>query len=139
MLDANTYYLNEYEHSQSILERDWELSKPQKCDDVIEYAKKIMEGLVSKQEFAWVFNDFYLDGDFDGDIYADGFQEALDKWNLGGDFTTQDEIDMIWSIAKASLEGSSHILFDVELDELCTYATGEDYTRLMIKQVVYDN
>jgi len=139
MLDANTYYLNEYEHSQSILERDWELSKPQKCDDVIEYAKKIMEGLVSRQEFAWVFNDFYIDSDFDGDIYVDGFQEALDKWNLGEDFTTQDEIDMIWSIAKSSLEGASHVLFDVELDELCTYATGEDYTRLMIKQVVYDN
>lgn len=137
MLDSNTHYLNSYEHNQSLLEQQWELSLPEKQEAVIAYAKKIMEGLVSKQEFAWVFNDFYLDGDFDGDIYVDGFQEALDKWNLGEDFTTQDEIDMIWSIAKASLEGSSHILFDVELDELCTYSGGEDNCSRMIKKVIY--
>jgi len=137
--DENTFALNNYMHQQDSLEKDWELSKPEKCDDVIEYAKKIMEGGVSKQEFAWVFNDFYLDGDFDDDIYVDGFQEALDKWNLGEDFTTQDEIDMIWSIAKTALEGSSHILFDVELDELCTYSSGENNCSRMIKKVIYDN
>lgn len=144
--DENTFALNNYMHQQDSLEKDWELSKPQKCDDVIEYAKQIMEGKVSNQEFAWVFNDFYINSDFDGDIYVDGFQEALDKWNAGvvqsniasiGSFDTQDEIDMIWSIAKASLEGSSHILFDVELDELCTYASGENNCSRMIKKVIY--
>lgn len=138
MLCSNTHYLSIYEHNQSLLEDEWELSKPQKCDDVVDYAKKIMEGNVSGQEFYWVFNDFYIDSDLDGDIYVDGFQEALDKWNLGEDFTTQDEIDMIWSIAKAAIEGASHILFDVELDELSTWSSGKDHTNLMIKQVIYD-
>ena len=137
MLDSNTHYLNSYEHNQSLLEQQWELSLPEKQEAVIAYAKKIMEGLVDSEEFAWVFSEYYEDSDFDGDIYVDGFQEALDKWNLGEDFTTQDEIDMIWSIAKASLDGSSHILFDVELDELSTWASGENNCSRMIKKVIY--
>jgi len=116
--DENTFALNNYMHQQDSLEKDWELSKPEKCDDVIEYAKKIMEGGVSKQEFAWVFNDFYLDGDFDDDIYVDGFQEALDKWNLGNPPSDELEYEMLWKIAHTSLDGASQILYDIEFESL---------------------
>lgn len=136
MLDANTYYLNEYEHSQSILERDWELSKPQKCDDVIEYAKKLMEGLVSKQEFAWVFTRFYVDSDFDGDIFLDGFMQALKAWRDGLDFTNE-EVQWLQGIAEDALNGASLILFDVELEELTIEVNGKDNLKQMIDEVVY--
>jgi len=136
MLDENSYHLSIYEHNLSILEQQWESSKPEKCEQVVEYAIKIMEGLVSNQEFNWVFNDHYNDGDFDGDVYVDGFQEVLDKWNLGEDLTPE-QTEQLKGITLSALEGSSHILFDVELDELSTWSTGEDHTRLMIKQVIY--
>jgi hypothetical protein len=135
-IDGNTSALNNYEHNQSLLEQQWELSKPEKCEQVVEYAIKIMEGLVSNQEFNWVFNDYYLESDEDGEVFTVNFTETLHLWNLGEDLTPE-QTEQLKDIALAALEGSSHILFDVELDELSTWSTGEDRRQLMIKGVIY--
>jgi hypothetical protein len=133
---SNTQALSDYEHNQSLLEQQWKSSKPEKCEQVVDYATKLMEGLVSNQEFNWVFTRFYIDSDEDGDVYSDDFTKTLRLWNLGEDLTPE-QTEQIKDIALSALEGASHILFDVELDELSTWSTGEDYTRLMIKQVIY--
>ena len=132
-LDANTIVESNYQFSQDQLQKDWELSKPQKCDDVVDYARKIMRGEVSKQEFNYTFNDFYQD---DGE-WEDGFQEALDVYSLGGVNSLNDKL--LNSIVLAGLEGASQILFDTELDELSTWSQGEDNTNRMIKEVLNDN
>lgn len=118
MLDSNTHYLNIYEHNQSLLETQWELSLPEKREAVIAYAKKIMEGLVDSEEFAWVFAEYYEDSDFDGDIYVDGFEEALDNYNLGNPPSEELEYEMLWKIAHSGLEGTSQILYDTEFESL---------------------
>jgi len=118
MLDSNTHYLNSYEHNQSLLEQQWELSLPEKQEAVIAYAKKIMEGLVDSEEFAWVFSEYYEDSDFDGDIYVDGFEEALDNYNLGNPPSDELEYEMLWKIAHTSLDGASQILYDIEFESL---------------------
>lgn len=118
MLDSNTHYLNSYEHNQSLLETQWELSLPEKQEAVIAYACKIMEGLVDSEEFAWVFSEYYEDSDFDGDIYVDGFEEALDNYNLGNPPSEELEYEMLWKIAHSGLEGASQILYDTEFESL---------------------
>ena len=118
MLDSNTHYLNSYEHNQSLLETQWELSLPEKQEAVIAYACKIMEGLVDYEEFAWVFAEYYEDSDFDGNIYVDGFDEALDNWNLGNPPSEELEYEMLWKIAHTSLDGASQILYDTEFESL---------------------
>lgn len=118
MLDSNTHYLNIYEHNQSLLETQWELSLPEKQEAVIAYAKKIMEGLVDSEEFAWVFAEYYEDSDFDGDIYVDGFEEALDNYNLGQPPSDEIEYEMLWKIAHSALEGASQLLYDIEWEDL---------------------
>lgn len=118
MLDSNTHYLNSYEHNQSLLETQWELSLPEKQEAVIAYAKKIMEGLVDSEEFAWVFAEYYEDSDFDGDIYVDGFEEALDNYNLGQPPSDEIEYEMLWKIAHSALEGASQLLYDIEWEDL---------------------
>ena len=118
MLDSNTHYLNSYEHNQSLLETQWELSLPEKQEAVIAYACKIMEGLVDSEEFAWVFAEYYEDSDFDGNIYVDGFDEALDNWNLGNPPSEELEYEMLWKIAHTSLDGASQILYDTEFESL---------------------
>lgn len=118
MLDSNTHYLNEYEINSVLLDQQWELDLPNKRGAVIEHAKKIMEGLVSQEEFAWVFSEYYEDSDFDGDIYVDGFSEALDNWCLGNPPQDEVEYEMLWKIVQSSLEGASQILYDVEWEEL---------------------
>ena len=118
MLDSNTHYLNSYEHNQSLLEQQWELSLSEKQEAVIAYACKIMEGLVDSEEFAWVFSEYYEDSDFDGNIYVDGFEEALDNWNLGNPPSEELEYEMLWKIAHTSLDGASQILYDIEFESL---------------------
>jgi hypothetical protein len=118
MLDSNTHYLNSYEHNQSLLETQWGLSLPEKQEAVIAYACKIMEGLVDSEEFAWVFSEYYEDSDFDGDIYVDGFEEALDNWNLGNPPSEELEYEMLWKIAHTALDGASQILYDIEFESL---------------------
>ena len=118
MLDSNTHYLNSYEHNQSLLETQWELSLPEKQEAVIAYACKIMEGLVDYEEFAWVFAEYYEDSDFDGNIYVDGFDEALDNWNLGNPPSDEIEYEMLWKIAHSALEGASQLLYDIEWEDL---------------------
>lgn len=118
MLDSNTHYLNEYEINSVLLEQQWELDLPNKREAVIEYSKKIMEGLVAEEEFAWVFSEYYEDSDFDGDIYIDGFSEALDNWCLGNPPQDEIEYEMLWKIVQSSLEGASQILYDIEWEEL---------------------
>jgi hypothetical protein len=128
MLDSNTHYLNEYEHNQSLLETQWELSPPEKqeaviayackIEAVIAYACKIMEGLVDSEEFAWVFSEYYEDSDFDGDIYVDGFEEALDNWNLGNPPSEELECEMLWKITHSALDGASQSLYNIEFEEL---------------------
>ena len=118
MLDSNTHYLNSYEHNQSLLETQWELSLPEKQEAVITYACKIMEGLVDSEEFAWVFAEYYEDSDFDGDIYVDGFEEALDNYNLGNPPSDEIEYEMLWKIAHSALEGASQLLYDIEWEDL---------------------
>ena len=118
MLDSNTHYLNSYEHNQSLLETQWELSLPEKQEAVIAYACKIMEGLVDYEEFAWVFSEYYEDSDFDGDIYVDGFEEALDNYNLGNPPSDEIEYEMLWKIAHSALEGASQLLYDIEWEDL---------------------
>lgn len=116
--DGNTSALNNYIHNQAVLEAQWELDLPNKREAVIEYAKKIMEGLVAQEEFAWVFSEYYEDSDFDGDIYVDGFSEALDNWNLGIPPSDELEYEMLWKIVHSALSGASEILYDVEWEEL---------------------
>lgn len=118
MLDSNTHYLNSYEHNQSLLEQQWELSLPEKQEAVIDYAIKIMEGLVSNEEFNYVFSEFYEDSDDDGDIYTDGFCEALDNWGDGVPPEDELEAEMLYKIAHSSLEGAAQTLYDVEWEEL---------------------
>lgn len=118
MLDSNTHYLNQYEINSVLLDQQWELDLPNKREAVIEYAKKIMEGLVAQEEFAWVFSEYYEDSDFDGDIYVDGFSEALDNWCLGNPPQDEIEYDMLWKITHSALEGASQILYDIEWEEL---------------------
>jgi hypothetical protein len=118
MLDSNTHHLNEYEINSALLEQQWELDLPNKQEAVIEYAIKIMEGLVSNEEFNYVFAEFYEDSDDDGDIYTDGFCEALDNWSMG--FNPKDELEaeMLYKIAHSSLEGAAQNLYDIEWEEL---------------------
>lgn len=116
--DGNTSSLNNYLHNQDVLESQWELDLPNKQEAVIEYCKKIMEGLVAQEEFAWVFSEYYEDSDFDGDIYVDGFSEALDNWCLGKPPQDEIEYEMLWKIVQSSLEGASQILYDIEWEEL---------------------
>ena len=118
MLDSNTHYLNSYEHNQSLLETQWELSLPEKQEAVIAYACKIMEGLVDSEEFAWVFSEYYEDSDFDGDIYVDGFEEALDNYNLGNPPSEELEYEMLWKIAHTALSGASEINYDTSFEDL---------------------
>lgn len=118
MLDSNTHYLNEYEINSALLDQQWELDLPNKREVVIEYAKKIMEGLVAQEEFAWVFSEYYEDSDFDGDTYVDGFSEALDNWCLGAPPKDEIEYEMLWKIVHSALEGASQILYDIEWEEL---------------------
>lgn len=118
MLDSNTFHLNNYEHNQAMLENQWEASLPEKRVAVIEYAQKIMEGLVDSKEFAYVFSEYYEDGDFDGDIYVDGFDEALDNWNAGVNPSDEIEAEMLWNIAKSALCGAAELLYDIEVDEM---------------------
>lgn len=118
MLDSNTHYLNSYEHNQSLLEQQWELSLPEKQEAVIDYAIKIMEGLVSNEEFNYVFSEFYEDSDDDGDIYTDGFCEALDNWSQGLSPKDELEAEILYKIAHSSLEGASKNLYDIEWEEL---------------------
>lgn len=118
MLDSNTHYLNEYEINSALLDQQWELDLPNKREAVIEYAKKIMEGLVAQEEFAWVFSEYYEDSDFDGDTYVDGFSEALDNWCLGAPPKDEIEYEMLWKIVHSALEGASQILYDIEWEEL---------------------
>jgi len=118
MLDSNTAALNTYLYQQDHLEQQWGLTMKEKQEAVIEYAKKIMEGLVDNEEFRWVFAEYYEDSDFDGDIYVEGFEEALDNWQLR--IPPQDEVEyeMLWNIIHSSLEGASQILYDIEFEEL---------------------
>ncbi len=118
MLDSNTHYLNEYEINSVLLEQQWELSLPEKQEAVIEYAIKIMDGLVDFEEFAWVFAEYYEDSDFDGNIYVDVFEEALGNLNLGHPPSDEIECEMLWKIAHSALSGASQILYDIEFDEL---------------------
>ena len=118
MLDSNTHYLNEYEINSALLEQQWELDLPNKQEAVIEYAIKIMEGLVSNEEFNYVFAEFYEDSDDDGDIYTDGFCEALDNWGDGVPPEDELEAEMLYKIAHSSLEGAAQNLYDIEWEEL---------------------
>lgn len=118
MLDSNTHYLNSYEHNQSLLEQQWELSLPEKQEAVIDYAIKIMEGLVSNEEFNYVFSEFYEDSDDDGDIYTNDFNEARNNWLLGNSPEDELEAEMLWKIAHSSLEGASQLLYDTEFESL---------------------
>lgn len=118
MLDSNTHHLSIYECDLALLERKWELDLPNKQEAVIEYAIKIMEGLVSNEEFNYVFAEFYEDSDDDGDIYTDGFCEALDNWNMGITEQGGTEYDMLWSITHSALEGASQIIYDISFEDL---------------------
>lgn len=118
MLDSNTHHLNEYEINSALLGQQWELDLPNKQEAVIEYAIKIMEGLVSNEEFNYVFAEFYEDSDDDGDIYNAEFVEARNNWLLG--YSPEDELEaeMLYKIAHTALEGASQNLYDVEWEEL---------------------
>lgn len=118
MLDSNTHYLNEYEINSVLLEQQWELDLPNKQEAVIDYAIKIMEGLVSNEEFNYVFAEFYEDSDVDGDIYTDGFCEALDNWNSGVAPESELEAEMLYKIVHTALDGASQTLYDIEWEEL---------------------
>jgi hypothetical protein len=118
MLDSNTHYLNEYEINSVLLEQQWELDLPNKQEAVIEYAIKIMEGLVSNEEFNYVFAEFYEDSDDDGDIYNTDFIEARNNWLLGDPPEDELEAEMLWKIAHSALEGASQLLYDIEFESL---------------------
>ena len=118
MLDGNTAALDTYLHNQDALEQQWELSLPEKQEAVIAYACKIMEGLVDSEEFAWVFSEYYEDSDFDGSIYVDGFEEALDNYNLGNPPSEELEYEMLWKIAHTALSGASEINYDTSFEDL---------------------
>lgn len=114
MLDSNTHYLNEYEHNQAILEKDWELSKSEKQEAVIAYAIKIMVRLVPEEVFHWVFKDYYVENDDGENIYNSDFTEALDNWNFG----FCEHSVMIYTIAEKALTMACELLYDVEVDEV---------------------
>lgn len=129
MLDSNTHYLNSYEHNQSLLEQQWELSLPEKQEAVIAYACKIMERLVPQEVFHWVFKDYYVENDDGVNIYNSDFTEALDNWNLG---FCEDTV-MISTIAEKALTMACELLYDVEVDEVF------DDLRKAKDEVVYGN
>lgn len=131
--DYNTTALNEYHRAQDQTDKDWELSKPIKCEEVITYAYKLM-GTVdrSNKEFEWSYSNFV-----EGVLWNyEDFEEALDNWLLGIAPATILEMECLWSIGLASLEAASHILFDVELDELSTWSTGEINTKRMVRELL---
>ena len=133
MLDGNTAALDTYLHNQDALEQQWEFSLPEKQEAVIEYAIKIMEGLVDSEEFAWVFSEYYEDSDFDGDIYVDGFEEALDNYNLGNPPSEELEYEMLWKIAHTALSGASEINYDTSFEDLL-----DNLGAAMKKEIAYD-
>lgn len=118
MLDSNTHYLNEYEINSVLLEQQWELDLPEKQEAVIAYACKVMEGLVSNEEFSYAFAEFYEDGDDDGDIYTNDFNEARNNWLMGNPPSNELEYEMLWKITHSALEGASQLLYDIEWEEL---------------------
>lgn len=118
MLDSNTHHLSIYECDLALLERKWELDLPNKQEAVIEYAIKIMEGLVSNEEFNYVFAEFYEDSDDDEDIYNAEFVEARNNWLLGDSPENELEAEMLYKIAHTALEGASQNLYDIEWEEL---------------------
>lgn len=129
ILDGNSVAESNYQFNQSQVDKDWELSKPEKCDAVIEYAGKILREEVSKQEFNWTFNDFYLDN---GE-WSEGFESAIDTIVLTGKVV---DTSFNRKLVLISLESASHILYDVELDELSTWSQGEDNLERMINEVL---
>lgn len=135
-LDYNTTALSEFHFKQDQAEKDWELSKPEKCDEVVAYAHKIMSTVDrTVNEFTWTFNEFL--NEEDPSIWNDeDLEEALDNWLLGNPPDTVLEAECLWSIGLVALEAASHILYDVELEELSTWSTGEINTRRMVRELL---
>jgi hypothetical protein len=121
MLDSNTFYLNEYEHSQSILETQWENTMKEKQEAVVELAIKLIKQETTVELFNWVFSE-YVDSD-DINLFYDDLA-AIQTGSLP-----------IWFdktyIIPVALEGSCMSLYDCELDEIVPH--GVD---LLIKQVL---
>lgn len=112
MLDENTYYLNQYENKQSVLEEEWNMSLPEKREKVIEFAIKIIEGSVDCTVFDLAFEKTFF---FDEEAY-ELFTEQRAKLIIGED---GDEVTQRVIIEQA-LETSCFCLYDTDLDDVFT-------------------
>ena len=109
MLDSNTNYLNNYEHNQTILEKEWETTLKDKQEEVMDLAVKLLTLDCNQELFCWVFCG-YLDKE---DDEVDSFYGKLETLNTSGGYLA---IEGIGGIARTALEGSCESLFDTEFD-----------------------
>ena len=123
MLDGNTHALNDYLFSQEASERAFELSKTEKCDNIVDYSLKLLKGEVSKDEFQWAFSQYY---DEESETMSTSFLDALDGLAY----------DVLLNVALVALESSSELLYDIELSEVAIYEGGYDHTLQMVDELV---
>lgn len=115
--DGNTAALHEHHIMMDLLEKEWELSLPEKQEAIIEYAIKILRQDVVSDEFDWAMCE-YIDIHSDDESYTLEFNEALDNWNLNLKPSDELEYEMLWKICHSSLSAASEILYDIEFEEL---------------------
>lgn len=109
MLDSNTYYLNQYEHNQSILEEQWEITLKDKQDEAIDLAVKLLTLDCNQELFCWVFCEYLNEEEND----VDAFYNKLEELSTSKGYLT---IEGIGEIARTALEGACESLFDTEFD-----------------------
>lgn len=112
MLDENTYYLNQYENKQDILEEEWNMTLSEKKEKVIEFAIKIIEGSVDCTVFDLAFEKTFFFSDESYEVFG----EQRSKLLIGedGDEATQR------AIIEQALETSCFCLYDTDLDDVFT-------------------
>lgn len=115
--DGNTSTLHEHHIMMDLLEKEWELSLPNKQEAVIEYAIKILRQDVVSDEFDWAMCE-YIDIHSDDESYTPEFNEALDNWILGISPQSELEYDMLWSVTHSALDGAAQILYDMSFEDL---------------------
>lgn len=109
MLCGNTFYLNEYEHKQFNLEKEWEMSKQTKREKCVELARKIVLQDVDVNTFNLTFG-YYIDYSEDKYEWIIATLEDIEKGVC-------DEI-LKGAIIREALEGACWCLYDCELEEI---------------------
>lgn len=108
MLDSNTFYLNEYQHYQEIVERNWEMNKATMRENVVGLAYKIMLQDVDTDTFNLAFQD-YVDDDYKFELLL-SWLDDIEKGNC--EKTLKD------SLIIEALDAAVFCLYDCEIEEI---------------------